>query len=111
MSSEEPATPTRGFNKLSFAQREACWIKRCTLNRRTLRVEHFLASGFLCSQTESTPAPAPVTQTVRLSLANCELSDLSYVAELYLPAIRHCLQGEDNENNVNPCSIDSYLND
>ena len=25
----------------------------------------FLASSFSCSQTESTPAPAPVTQTVR----------------------------------------------
>ena len=29
----------------------------------------FLASGFSCSQTESTPAPAPVTQTVGLPLA------------------------------------------
>ena len=27
----------------------------------------FLASGFSCSQTESTPAPAPVTQTVTFS--------------------------------------------
>ena len=29
----------------------------------------FLASSFSCSQTESTPAPAPVTQTVGQFLA------------------------------------------
>jgi hypothetical protein len=32
----------------------------------------FLASGFLCSQAESTPAPAPVTQTVRCYVQNQE---------------------------------------
>jgi hypothetical protein len=39
----------------------------------------FLASSFLCSQTESTPAPAPVTQTVgRLSYSKSFFQEKRY---------------------------------
>jgi hypothetical protein len=56
---------------------------------------------FFCSQTVSTPAHTHVMQIVGQFLAKGELSKWSYLAELYIPAIRHSQQGEDNEKTIN----------
>jgi len=43
----------------------------------------FLASSFLCSQTESTPGPAPLTQTVGLPGLSSGLTAISqYIKEV-----------------------------
>src|SRR5215213_11116521 len=54
-----------------FEQNRLCQTNKCGLTQRALDAGDsaafssiFLASSFLCSQAKSTPAPAPVTQTV-----------------------------------------------
>jgi hypothetical protein len=54
----------------------------------------FLASSFSCSQTESTPAPAPVTQTVGRTRANCFRRSISNIQELQIITPPDYLEGK-----------------
>jgi len=58
-------------NIIGFSVNQDVWHNKKRLTKRALDAGDsgafsgfFLASSFFCSQAESTPAPAPVTQTV-----------------------------------------------
>jgi hypothetical protein len=53
---------------------------------------------------------APRTRAVGTPFVNCELSDLTLLAELYLSVIRHYPLGEYNEKSFNPIPMDNHLN-
>src|SRR5688572_15244586 len=53
---------------MGAAQHSVHWTLGTAASRRAAVSSIFLASSFLCSQAESTPAPAPVTLTVRRAI-------------------------------------------